>query len=142
MNEINYAGVLKGGIAAGIVMNISEFILNQPVAGARMNAELASHNLPPVGSGAIVMFTILTLLLGIVTVWLYAAMRPRLGPGPRTAMCAGLLVWSLTYLYSSIAMGVLGISSMGLVLLVIVWSAIEMIVASAVGGYLYSETTT
>ena len=142
MNEINYAGVLKGGIPAGIIMNISEFILNDPVAGARMNAELASHNLPPVSTGAIITFTILTLLLGIVTVWLYAAIRPRLGPGPRTAMCAGLIVWSLSYLYSAIAFGVLGLNSMGLVLLVIVWSAIEMIVASAVGGYLYSEATT
>ena len=29
-------------------MNISEFILNVPVAGAQMEAELASRNLPPV----------------------------------------------------------------------------------------------
>ena len=60
-------------------------------------------------------------------------------PGPKTAVCAGSLVWSLTYLYSSIAFGVLGINSMSLVVLVIVWTLVEMIVASAVGGYLYKE---
>jgi hypothetical protein len=40
----------------------------------------------------------------------------------------------------AINMGVLGMHSMSIVVLGIVWSAIEMIVASSVGGYLYSET--
>jgi hypothetical protein len=48
-------------------------------------------------------------------------------------------VWALSYLYTAITMGVLGIHSMGIVVLFVVWSAIEMIVAAAVGGYLYRE---
>lgn len=139
MNEINYAGVMKGGIVAGLIMVVSEFVLNEPVAGAQMTAELAARNLPPVEASAIAVFTVVTLLMGIFTVWLYAAIRPRLGPGPKTAICAGLIVWALAYLYSAITFGVLGINSMGTVVLVIVWTAIEMIVASAVGGYLYTE---
>jgi hypothetical protein len=139
MSQINIGSVLKGGVAAGVIMNISEFILNVPVAGAQMEAELASHNLPPVTTAAIATFTFVTLLLGIATVWLYAAIRPRLGPGPKTAMVAGLLVWALSYLYSSVFFYMLGTQSMGLVLLGVVWSAVEMIIASAVGGYLYRE---
>ena len=139
MNEINYAGVLKGGVVAGLIMTVSEFVLNDPVAGAQMTAELAARNLPPVGGAAIAVFTVVTLLMGIFTVWLYAAIRPRLGPGPKTAICAGLIVWGLAYLYSAITFGVLGINSIGTVVLVVVWTAIEMIVASAVGGYLYTE---
>jgi len=139
MSQINYAGVLKGGVVAGLIMNISEFVLNVPIAGAQMDSELVAHNLAPVGAGAIMVFTTLTLLLGFLTVWLYAAIRPRLGPGPRTAMIAGLVVWATTYLYSSIAFGVLGINSLGLVVLVIVWTLIEMIVASAAGAYFYNE---
>ena len=139
MGHINYAGVLKGGIAAGIVMNISEIILNVPVAGAQMNKELAARNLPAITESQGYVFVVMTLMLGIMTVWLYAAIRPRFGAGPGTAICAGLVVWSLSYLYSAITMGVLGINSMGIVVLVVVWSAIEMIVAAAVGGYLYRE---
>ena len=139
MSQINIGSVLKGGVAAGVIMNISEFILNVPVAGAQMEAELASHNLPPVSTAAIATFTFVTLLLGIATVWLYAAIRPRLGPGPKTAMVAGLLVWALSYLYASVFVYMLGTQSMGLVLLGVVWSAVEMIIASAVGGYLYKE---
>ncbi len=140
MSEINFAGVLKGGIPAGLIMTVSEFVLNEPVAGAQMAAELAARNLPPVGGGAIAVFTVITLLMGIFTVWLYAAIRPRLGPGPKTAICAGLIVWGLAYLYSAITFAVLGINSLGITVLVIAWSAVEMIVASAVGGYLYNES--
>jgi hypothetical protein len=140
MSQINLGGVLKGGIAAGVIMNISEFILNVPIAGAKMNEELAARNLPALATNQIVVFVAITLLLGIATVWLYAAIRPRFGPGPKTAMCAGLVVWTLSYLYVAITMGVLGINSMGIVVLEIVWTAIEMIVASAVGAYLYQES--
>ena len=140
MNEINFAGVLKGGIPAGLIMTVSEFVLNEPVAGAQMTAELAARNLPPVGGAAIAVFTVITLLMGIFTVWLYAAIRPRFGPGPKTALSAGLVVWGLAYLYSAITFAVLGINSLGITVLVIAWSAVEMIVASAVGGYLYNES--
>ena len=139
MGHIHYAGVFKGGIAAGVVMNISQIILNGPVASAQMDKELAARNLAPVTASQGVVFVVITLLLGITTVWLYAAIRPRFGAGPGTAICAGLVVWALSYLYSAITMGVLGINSMGIVVLVVVWSAIEMIVAAAVGGYLYRE---
>lgn len=139
MRQINIGGVLKGGLVAGLIMNVSEFILNVPVAGAQMTKELAALNLPPVSTAAIATFTVLTMLLGVATVWLYAAIRPRLGPGPRTAMVAGLLVWAMSYLYASVFFYMLGTQSMGLVLLSVVWSALEMIVASSVGAYLYTE---
>lgn len=139
MRQINIVGVLKGGLAAGLIMVVSEFVLNVPVAGAQMEAELRALNLPPVSTAAITVFTVVTLLLGIATVWLYAAIRPRLGPGPKTAMVAGLVVWALSYLYASVFFYMLGTQSLGLVVLGVVWSAIEMIIASAVGGYLYTE---
>ena len=49
------------------------------------------------------------------------------------------LIWGLAYLYSAITFAVLGINSLGITVLVIAWSAVEMMVASAVGGYLYNE---
>jgi hypothetical protein len=139
MSQISVGGVVRGGLAAGLVMNVSEFLLNVPVAGAQMNAEMAMRNLPPVANNQISVFVVMTFLLGLATVWLYAAIRPRLGPGPKTAIVAGLFVWACSHLWAGIIMGVLGINSMGIVVLGIVWSLIEMIVASSVGGYLYKE---
>ena len=140
MGEINAGGVVKGGLAAAVIMNISELILNAPVAGAQIEAELAAHTLGPVGGTQIAVFVALTTMLGFATVWLYAAIRPRLGPGPMTALCAGLVVWTLSYLYMMVTLAVLGLHSMGVVVLTVAWTAVEMIVASAVGGYLYNES--
>jgi hypothetical protein len=139
MGRISVGGVLKGGLTAGLIMTASQFILNVPVAGAQMDQEFAARNLPPVAGNQIAVFVVMTMLLGIATVWLYAAIRPRFGPGPKTAICAGLVVWALTYLYLSIVMGVIGMYSMGIVVLSIVWTAIATMVAASVGGYLYTE---
>jgi hypothetical protein len=140
MSQINVGGVVKGGLAAGLIMNVSEFVLNVPVAGAQMEAELAARNLPPITGNQIGVFVAVTFVLGLLTVWLYAAIRPRFGPGPKTAIIAGVFVWACSYLFASIFFGVLGINSMGVVVLGIVWSLVEMIVAASVGGYLYKET--
>ena len=141
MSQINVGAVVKGGLAAGVVMNLSEFVLNVPVAGDQMNAELAARNLPPVATNQIAVFVALTFVLGLATVWLYAAIRPRFGAGPKTAIIAGVFVWACTYLNISITFGVLGINSMALVVLSIIWTLVEMIVASSVGGYLYTESS-
>jgi hypothetical protein len=141
MGQINIVGVLKGGLAAAVIMNISQYILNLPVAGTQMAAQLAARNLPPAeATGQIVVFAIATTILGFVTVFIYASIRPRLGPGPKTAIAAGVMVWASAYLYASVLAGTIGLYSLGLVVLIIVWSLIEMIVASAVGGYLYNES--
>lgn len=139
MSQINVGGVVKGGLAAGVVMTISEFVLNVPVAGDQMNAEFAARNLPPVSNNQIGVFVVLTFALALLTVWLYAAIRPRLGAGPKTAITAGLVVWACSYLNISITLAVLGFSSMSLAVLTIVWTLIEMILASSVGAYLYKE---
>jgi hypothetical protein len=78
--------VLVGGLATGLVINVGETILNVPLAGAETEQALAARNLPPIGGGAIAYFVVLCFLLGILIVWIYAAVRPRLGPGPKTAV--------------------------------------------------------
>ena len=139
MGQINVGGVLKGGLVAGVIMTVSESILNIPVAGERMDAELKVLNLAPPGNHAIAIFMGITLALGILMVWLYAAIRPRFGPGPKTAVCAGLLVWALSYLYGSISFGVLGINSWGLITLGVSWTLVECMVAAVAGAYFYKE---
>lgn len=96
---------------------------------------MAALNLPPVSMTAVATFPVVTLLLDLATVWLYAAVRPRLGPGPKTAIVAGVAVWAMSYLYAWVFFYMLGTQSLGLVALGVAWSAIEMIIASSVGVY-------
>ena len=100
---------------------------------------LTAHNLPPVGGNAIAVFVILGFVLGLVLVWLYAAIRPRFGAGPKTAAIAGAMVWFLDYFCGSVVIGALGLFPMQLILIGLAWGLVELIVAALVGGRLYSE---
>lgn len=139
MANINTRGVVVGGLVAGLIINVSEYILNEPVLGADMGAQLSARNLPAVAGGAIAMFVILGFLVGTALVWLYAAIRPRLGAGPKTAAIAGVVVWFLDYFCGSIAFGALGVFSTQLLFIALVWGLVEMVVAALVGAWLYSE---
>ena len=92
MSRINSSRVVLGGLTAGLVLCAGEFILSKPLLGGMWSAVTEARNLPPVGLGRIPVFVLMNLVLGIVLVYLYAAIRPRYGAGPKTALRAGLLV--------------------------------------------------
>lgn len=121
MGGINFVGVLKGGLAAAVIMNASQYVLRMMI-GANEVSPLAA-------------VVLRTTALAVAMVWLYAAIRPRFGPGPKTAICAGLVVWGLSYVFQAIVGG----QSLGSIVVIIAWTGVEMLVASSVGGYLYHE---
>jgi len=137
--SINTRGLIVGGLVAGLIINISEYVLNEPVLGADMMAAMTAHNLPPIGGSAIAVFVTLSFALGLLLVWLYAAVRPRFGPGPKTAVIAAVVVWFLAYFWSTVGFGMLGVFPARLLLIGLVWGLVELIVAALVGGRLYSE---
>jgi hypothetical protein len=82
----------------------------------------------------------LTFGLGVMALWTYAAIRPRFGPGPRTAVVAGLAVWALSYFYAGVYVyaGIV-ILPMKLTWLPVAWSLVEVPLATLVGAWLYKE---
>jgi hypothetical protein len=44
------------------------------------------------------LYLVTTIVLGLLLAWLYAAIRPRYGPGPMTALRAGTFLWVATWL--------------------------------------------
>lgn len=77
---------------------------------------MTTHNLPPIGASAIAVFLLYAFALGLVLVWLYAAIRPRFGAGPRTAIIAGVAVWFLAYVTGAVNFGAIGLVPAGLLL--------------------------
>ena len=78
-------------------------------------------------------------LSGIALVWLYAAIRPRYGAGPRTAVCAGAAIWFLSYALPSVGQIALDLWPLRAMAIALAWGVAEMIVAGLVGGWLYRE---
>jgi apolipoprotein N-acyltransferase len=132
--------VVSAGLVAGLIINIGETILNVPLASEELAQALQARNLPPVGGGAIAYFVVMCFLLGILMVWLYAAVRPRLGPGPKTAVIVAVLAWFMTLVWSGGAQVAMGIMPLQLTLFGLVWGLVEFLIASLVGARLYRET--
>ena len=139
MKGINLARVVLGGLLAGLLINIGESIFNAWLFASETAAAMARLNLPPVGGSAIATFFILGFALGIATVWLYAAIRPRFGAGVNTALCAAAMVWFLAYVYPSIGFAVMGVFPTRLIAIGIVWGLGELLLAGVAGAWLYQE---
>jgi len=138
-HHIDMTRVVLGGLLAGLVINISEFVLNGMVISTDIQASLARLNLPPVSGSAVTVFLVMGFILGIVLVWLYAAIRPRFGPGPTTAMYAGLMVWFLAYLWGSVGYLVMGMFPLRVMVIGVIWGLVEVVIAAEAGGWVYRE---
>lgn len=105
MNKINVGRVVLGGLLAGLVISIGNLLLNRVWLRDDLKADLGRLNLSEPGNDFIVKAVVLTLILGIVIVYLYAAIRPRFGAGVKTAICAGLIAWFFAVLYTGVVIG-------------------------------------
>ncbi|MBM3814746.1 MAG: hypothetical protein FJW20_24235 [Acidimicrobiia bacterium] len=140
MAPINMARVILGGLVAGLIINISEFVLNVIVLEAQWREAMTSLNRQPVESvGTIVAFNIIGFIYGIFTVWLYAAIRPRYGPGVKTALCAGSSVWLIGYAMALAFPVLADLFPIKLIAISLLWGLVELLVASVVGAKLYQE---
>ena len=140
MTGINVARVLIGGFVAGLVINIGESVFHAWLFAADLEAALSRLNVPPVGGNAIATFVVMGFALGIATIWLYAAIRPRYGAGVNTALCAGAAAWFFASAYPSIGFLAMGLFPTRLTLIGLVWGLVELMVAAVAGAWLYHET--
>ena len=136
---MNTKRIVLGGLLAGLVINIGEAILNVPILGKDFDAVLQQLNVPKMGGATIGLFVVMCFLLGILAVWLYAAVRPRLGAGAGTAVKVGIVVWLLAFLFPNAGLVAMGIFPTRLVLIALVWELIEVPLAVVAGAWLYQE---
>jgi hypothetical protein len=138
------ARVILGGLIAGLVMNASEAFLHAGVLGAdgaklledwkRLGLEL------DIRPSLLFWLIGITFVLGILAVWTYAAIRPRFGAGPKTALCAGLAVWAMSYLYAAVYIDAgIVVWPSKLTWLPAAWGLVEIPVATLLGAWVYRE---
>lgn len=139
MGKINIGRVIFGGLVAGLIINISETVLNLYVVAEESAAIMERMGLAQPGLHQIAWFILLTFLMGIVIVFLYAGLRPRFGAGAKTAVIAGVAVW-IVAMMGVAADTILGIVPANLLVLAGAWSLVETVVAAVAGAWLYQES--
>ena len=137
--SVNTGRVVLGGLLAGLVLNIGEVILNDLIIGAQMKTWLAAHNFAEPGGTFVAIAVGLTFVMGIVIVLTYALIRPRLGPGVKTAIVAGLISWFVAYVYVGIINGVLFGLTINRISITIVWGLVPYTLAAIAGAWVYKE---
>lgn len=144
MSGINWGRVIFGGLLAGTVINVVEFFLNGVVLAKDWEAAMAALGRPPIAGSQIAVFFVWSFILwgfliGIFAVWLYAAIRPRYGAGPKTALFVGSFVWGLGYLLTSVTPFLLNLYPRRILAIGLTVGLVEVLLATLVGAWLYRE---
>ena len=140
MARISWSRVVLGGILAGIVWG-TLYAPVHPLVEAHDSIGRPVLPITPFRGATLVMRVLVVIngfVQGITTVFLYAAIRPRFGPGPKTAVIAGCAVWFLVSWVHITWAAFTGVRPV-VVLSPIVANLPLVLVAGMAGAWLYKE---
>jgi hypothetical protein len=138
MTRINVGRVILAGLVAGLVANALDFGIGMLMAEDQMAQAQKLGLTEAQVSASMPVWIAVDFVYGLLIVFTYAAIRPRFGPGPKTAMIAGFV------LYLAITSVLIGLMAMGMFMQDVFMkgaalSLVSTIVTSLVGGALYKE---
>jgi len=140
MGRINWIRVLIGGLVAGVVINVLQFAAWALFVRRGLSAVLEALGHPLKETvGTTVLWVVVGFFVGILVIWLYAAIRPRYGAGPRTAALAGVAAGVLLIIPN------IGWGSMLRLIPARVWAIdavdtlVVLVVATLIGAWVYKE---
>jgi hypothetical protein len=141
VSGINWVRVLGGGLLAAVLCFVTDGFLHEKLLHADWQAVFAALHAPEPTheSGGLGWFALYDLGRGLVALFLYAAMRPRFGPGPKTAACAGTVAWLAISLTTPAQFIPLGFLSTGLWIKAAAYQLVTSILATLAGAALYKE---
>jgi hypothetical protein len=139
MGKINLKGVIIGGLVAGVVLNIFDSVLFGAVLKNDMAAAMQALNLPVMSNSVIPWYVFVDFLFGIALVWVYAAIRPRFGAGPATAVKAGLISWLIFNVIRALFDWPSGMMPHNLMVIVTAVALVKQPLAAVVGAKFYTE---
>ena len=140
MGKINWVRVLLGGLLAGLVINIFEYVTNGVVLAADWDAAMKALG-RQMSMSAVGAFIVGGFIGGIAAIWLYAAARPRFGAGPKTAAITGFVYWVVGYALPTLGQMPLRLFPRRLLVIGSIVGLVEIVVACVAGAWLYKEQT-
>jgi hypothetical protein len=140
MGKIDWARVFLGGLLAGVVFLILGFLSFMAYGQNLWEPVMKGLGLQiPASAGMYVWAIISSLVVGILAVWLYAAIRPRYGAGAKTAVCAGLTFWAFSSLFPNASFGAIGMFPANVLLIDSLTSLVIYVVGTLLGAWVYKE---
>ena len=141
MGKINVGRLILGGIVAGVVADLLDYLVNGIWLAPMWNNQLATWGRPPVSGSQVAWFWAFGIVIGLVAIWIYAGIRARFGPGVKTAIYAGVAVWILSALVPNFSiMWVPHFFSGHLTGYTTIGGLFESVIGTIAGAALYKES--
>ena len=136
MSNINWGRVFLCGILTGVAWYLLSllvflFVINGTAYAAAAEAAHRPNLFPALPF-------VLFLAMGIWAMWLYASIRPRYGPGPKTALMTGVALWLIAVLEVS-KLVVVGFFPPHLFLMPVATALPVVLLSTLVGAWTYRE---
>jgi hypothetical protein len=139
MGSINVGKVIVGGLVAGLLLSAGDYVINMHIMKGQFDAINVARNIDPaVAEAAMVPSIAIDIVLGLLAVFTYAAIRPRFGAGPKTAVIASLIITAVANCIAGFfAAG--GWFSWNVWATMLALTTVNGMIATLVGAALYKE---
>lgn len=135
---INAKSLVKSGLIAGIVINISAITM-VPVVGDRMNIVLKEHLCPPLSHAAMLYFMLWSLSMGFFAMTVFAFVKDLFKTKLMAAVTVALAIWYPTYFSSNTALIAYGFMPWNLSAIGSLWGLLEILLATIIGSRFYKD---
>jgi hypothetical protein len=137
---MNWKRIALGGLLGGIAMNALDFAVGMLVLGERyMKFQEAGVFLKEPRLPFVPIWIAGIFVLAFLASWFYAAVRPRLGPGPKTALLVGLALGLVGHVMYNVSAAAWGLQGRFMPLVWMVSGIVELVVGTLVAGWVYKE---
>lgn len=137
MGKINVGKLIVGAIAAGVVLNVGDYVINEVIMKGAYDTVMAARNVDPAAMNLATLI-VLDFAMALLLVFTYAAIRTRFGAGPKTAIVAGLMVALVSNITAAYFVG-MGFFGWDVWMPSAALGTANTIIAALVGGVLYKE---
>jgi uncharacterized PurR-regulated membrane protein YhhQ (DUF165 family) len=140
MGKMNVRRLILGGLVAGMVFNLVDYLVDVVMLGAEWSEGFKALGHNGFSTNQLIGSGVTGLVGGTVAVWIYVGIRPRFGAGPKTAIYAGLAVWIVGILLPNlIFMRIFGLFPSHLTLMTTFGALAEAVSGAVAGAAIYKE---
>jgi hypothetical protein len=136
VRRVNWSRVIVGGLAAGLLINVFEYVGHRVLLDAAWTAAFRTLGKVPTGWLA---FIPANLTVGILMVWFYARLQSHYGVGPTTAFRSGLATWAVFWVIPMMSLMPMNLFPDWLLATVIALGFVDVNLAVLLGAWLYKE---
>ncbi|MDJ0977561.1 MAG: hypothetical protein QNI87_03415 [Erythrobacter sp.] len=139
MNDIRPTRLLLPGLSAGLVILIGEYVLNAMVLAEPWAELRRTFGIEEAGSAQLVGGGLLTILYGVVLMWMFASMRASFRTDFGAAIAAAMTFWLIAYVMFLLSVWANGFVTLPIALVSIAWGFFEAPLAAVIGTAIYRK---